>query len=323
MAFSSLEEDIVRTVAYGQSVGFPLTSIGIAERIQHAQPIGEVVVTLERLVGAGVLVSWSGRYGIGDRAKASIDEYEARAALTRVRWLRALRRVRVLAWVPWVRAVWVSGSLAYDASDADGDTDVVCLIAPGHLFSARLCALALSSLFGIRRAAHEVRAPEKLCMNHWIADNGQQLVHRSIYTAWVYAHMIPVLGDPAARQWMGRQQWMKEYLSYCAEASVQRTITTRALNTYWNALWEFLLTLLEPFAKRVQVERIRRGIATVGQGRIQANDRVLEFHPRSQEPAVLATYQALCASVGVGVSAPDSGLGVGVSDVLDIHSRLA
>lgn len=323
MAFSLLEEDIIRTVAYGQSVGFPLTNIGIVERMPHGVPMGDVMVSLEYLVSVGALVRTNGRYGIGNDARACIEAYANRAALTRVKWLRALRTVRVLTWVPWVRAVWVSGSLAYDASDVDGDTDVVCLVAPGHIFSARLFALALSSLFGVRRAAHEAHAPDKLCMNHWIADDGRQLAHRSVYTAWVYAHMVPVYGMAAARAWRECQTWIQDYTRYRAEPSSLRALRPSSPIIFGKMLCERLLSFIEPFAKRVQLGRIQRGVAVVGRGRIQANNHALEFHPRSQEPLVLSTYTALCASVGVMAAAQDSGLGKGACDVLDMPAASA
>ncbi|MEK7514820.1 MAG: hypothetical protein AAB608_00355 [Patescibacteria group bacterium] len=315
MAFPSLEEDILRAIAYGQSVGFPLTLSGIAERVQCPRSLDAVVLGVENLAARGVISSWHGRFGIRPETRALIEEYESRAALTRVKWLHALRALQVLAWVPWIRVVWVSGSLAYDASDADGDVDVVCLVMPGHIFSARFCALVLTSLSGVRRAAHDVRAPDKLCMNHWIVDDGSALRHQSIYTAWVYAHMVPVYGAAYAQQWIHHQAWMGKYLAYRAPHSPQRVVRVSRLSVWVKRFFELALFFAEPFAQRIQVGRIARGVATVGRGRIQATHRVLEFHPRSQEGAILKRYEAFCDSAGIVVRAPDSGLG---SDACEI-----
>jgi hypothetical protein len=210
-----------------------------------------------------------------------------------------------------------SGSLAMGATGAASDWDVFVVVKAGRLYTARFGLLAAAWMMRRLRTKRMRIAPDRFCFNHIITTDGLAIRHRSLFTAHALSWLIP-LYDPTG--YAGRLRhanaWVGDYVSTSAsESFIRRSVVhSRFLDTLrrWleAVLNTFIGTVVERMLRRWMRARIQAEPAThKAGGRIVADDRELEFHPRSFEALALSRYNATLAALGMGQYAEhDSGL---------------
>ena len=119
-------------------------------------------------------------------------------------WRDAKFYGRILASLPFIRMVAVTGSLAMDNPDNGGDIDYFVVTAGGRLWTCRaMCILIvrLAKLTGV-----------KLCPNYLVADDGLVLQDRSLYAAHELTQMIPLSGIEIYHEMRRLNMWTDEYM---------------------------------------------------------------------------------------------------------------
>ena len=81
---------------------------------------------------------------------------------------RLLRRGRLFHYVPFVRAVFIAGSMAIGNARENSDFDVIVVVSPGRLYTARFFSLALFKIFGWRSKL--ARPKDGFCLNYFRTD---------------------------------------------------------------------------------------------------------------------------------------------------------
>lgn len=294
------DRSILMAMAYADAFPWPLTPAELHERT--GLPLGEIISRLDALGGASE-EAWHTRM----RQQKECAQ----------KWRRMTRRAWWLQAVPYVRAIFASGSLALGNTDADSDWDMFVVAQKRRLYTARAGLLLAASMMGRLRTKRMRAAPDRFCFNHLITTDGLAIRHRSIFVAHALAELVP-MHDPRGllpRLWQANH-WISDYRPIPNGTTfVRRSITrSRALGAMrWSAelvLNTFVGTLIERVLKRWMQKRIAREPATRAPGgRVVADDRELEFHPASFETVVLARYNAALSRLGFGQYAQrDSGL---------------
>jgi hypothetical protein len=119
-------------------------------------------------------------------------------------WPPAARYGRIIARLPFVRMVAVTGSLAMNNTDEGKDVDFMIVTAPGRLWICR----ALSLLVGRFAKLEGVN----LCPNYLVTTNALELQERSLYVAHELVQMIPLSGMEIYREMFRLNNWTAEYL---------------------------------------------------------------------------------------------------------------
>jgi hypothetical protein len=114
----------------------------------------------------------------------------------------------LIAGLPFVRMVAVTGSLAWHNVDDGGDIDYLIVTKPGRLWVCRW----LIALVG--RAARLEGVC--LCPNYVISTRALALADRNLYTAYELARMTPIAGLGAYRRMRRANPWVEAYLPNAA-----------------------------------------------------------------------------------------------------------
>ena len=215
-----IESAILETVLYSDLFDYPLTHAELAHYLIRVQADGE---TVRVCLGApryldGHLRQIDG-YVVARGREALIDRRRARQAASACLWLRARRFARILAALPFVRMVAVSGALAMDNSADGDDIDVMIVAAPGRVWTARLFAVALvvaGKLFG-----------DTLCPNYLVSENVLALERRDLFSAHEFAQMVPLYGLPVYARMCAANAWVGDFLPN-ARAPLRRECEVRA-----------------------------------------------------------------------------------------------
>jgi hypothetical protein len=136
---------------------------------------------------------------------------------------RAKFYARLLAYLPFVRMVAITGGLAMENA-RDGDSDYFIVTEPGRLWLVRGLAVALvrlARLFG-----------DRLCPNMLLSANALALSDQNLYTAHEVVQMIPLYGLDLYRKMRTLNEWTNAFLpnAHALDVAVMEQPLNRAGN---------------------------------------------------------------------------------------------
>jgi hypothetical protein len=202
---SPLETAILHTVAYVDVFDYPLT-VAELHRYLVAIPAGVARVrdlltngrlVPNRLVRCGDFYTLPGRQEIVALRQQRLD-YARRL------WPWAAYYGRLLASLPFVRLIAVTGSLAVDNAQADADIDYLIVTENGRLWLCRALVIII-----IRLAA---RRGISLCPNYFLAERALLFQQRNLYNAHELVQMVPLAGVDTYRHLRRLNSWTGDYL---------------------------------------------------------------------------------------------------------------
>jgi hypothetical protein len=202
-----IEAGAVAALAYADVFDWPLS----AAEVHRYLP---VPARLEQVEGALVSSRLSGRtscisglYVLRGREDL-IEGRRQRTAVSAVLWRRAIRYGRLLAGLPWVRLVAVTGSLAVAAATHDADIDLLIVTEEGRLWLTRALTI------GVAKTASRL-APTRdprLCPNYLLTGSALALAEHDLYTAHELAQLVPLAGPAAYHALLEQNAWYREFL---------------------------------------------------------------------------------------------------------------
>ena len=324
-----LKDAILATVAYYDVFDFPLTSFEAHRYLvnpkrlsRKTEAVGDILLAevlneLDKLVESGKLFEKFGLYCLAERREL-VEVRLEREKIAAQKWRRLRRRAFWLQLAPWVRGIFVSGSMALGNTTSESDFDMLVIMQAGRLYLGRLFLSALTSLMRSRRTRYQQVAPDKFCFNHFITIDRLTIDHHSLYNAQTYTHLVPLMIDKQlAASFFAANLWINKYVYNFAPRleTVHREIKISQILKFKARAVEWLFNnkfgnLLEKLARAYQQKRINENPAThtIG-GRVIFTDTELEFHPQSFERTVLDHYNRLARQFKFSdLVEPDSGL---------------
>src|SRR5690242_6496231 len=171
----AIDRAVLRTVAYADVFDYPLQALEVHRYLHGTAATVEATEVALAACSAlgGALSCRDGFYTLRGR-EGLVAVRDRRAAIAARLWPAALTYGRLIAGLPFVRMVAVTGSLAWDNVDDGGDIDYLIVTEPGRLWVCRW----LSALVG--RAARLEGVI--LCPNYVISTRALALADRSLYT---------------------------------------------------------------------------------------------------------------------------------------------
>lgn len=306
----NLDRAIYDTIRYYALFDMPVTAVQIwrslivvgqsAARLDHIRyhDIRHVLATSAWL-HERIEKQW-GYYFLSGQQEA-IERRLQRYLLAQHKWRAAKRAAKFLALVPFVQALFGSGSLALYNTRPESDLDVFVVARAGRIWTARLGLLFVSQLLGRRRTHWEAQAPDKICLNHHITDADVVMppAVRNVFTAVAYTHLVPLFNHNLLAEFEDMNwQWVQQYLVTPPTFSLRhrQAITLGRLRLWLKKQLEAFLQepvgdWLEKQARYLQLRAIARHSQPGQAGRIVATDRELAFHPDTRVPALLKKFQ--------------------------------
>lgn len=306
---SRLEQSILNTIRYFDVFGMPVTATQIWWSLikdgeddsfdtHPSLPAVQRVLHTSEALNEVIQTKWGYYFmrGKGGSVRARL----ARHNTAQDKWKIAVRCARILACVPFVRALAGSGSLALDNTKEKSDLDMLVITHPRRIWTARLLLLLVSQLLGRRRKHFNAIAPDKLCLNHYVSEKSLELppeIH-NIYNAVQYRHLVALYGVETVRQFQHENaRWIDEHVQHAPYTALPMYNTIRLPKLVEWTKQQLELILLEPVGNSFEklAEKLQRAIiarhTTSREGRIMLSAGELAFHPDTKAPAILAAFQ--------------------------------
>lgn len=127
----------------------------------------------------------------------------------------AKKVAKILSFIPTVKMIGITGSLAMQNSSEDSDIDLIIVSKNGNLWTTRLVVYFLINLFGIqKRRPNDKNQKDKLCINIWLdeSDLTWKQENRNIYTAHEISQIIPLINkNKTFERLLFQNKWILDY----------------------------------------------------------------------------------------------------------------
>lgn len=196
----ALQCSILRTLAYFDVFGHPLTVAEIS-RFRDGGPVAtsSLLVALHDLQERGLVEMERDQWGLRDTAvnrdKRNHDERRAAARMP-----KALRMSRLIARFPFVRAVFISGSMSKGRLAADGDIDFFIITEPGRLWACRTLLVLFKKIFLLN-------SRRDFCINYFLDTEHMTVEDRNHFTATEVVTLLPLYGNGNTEAFFASNEW--------------------------------------------------------------------------------------------------------------------
>lgn len=201
VASENLLRSIFHTLAYSDVFDYPLTA---AEVYCYLTSMSASLEDVAQALTDEALFARVGEYFTLPGREEIVGTRKRRAEIAKRLWPKAARYGRMIAMLPFVRMVAVTGSLAMNNADEGKDVDFMIVTAPGRLWLSRALSLLVARFAKLEGVS--------LCPNYLVTTNSLELQERSLYVAHELAQMIPLSGMEVYAEMLRLNSWMTDYL---------------------------------------------------------------------------------------------------------------
>ncbi len=222
-----------------------------------------------------------------------------------------IRAVRVLSYVPFVRAVFVCNTLAFSVADRTSDIDVLIIVKGGRMWTARLMTTILMSVCGLRRTKKRIQ--DRICLSFYLADRALNImkfrIPDDIYMSFWLRTLIPVYDPDHLRDSILRanQELLEPFLPHARythpmlrlDRSHELGKRTSVRIVEW-VLQSRVGDRGESFVRAIQRKKIfrnRHSLVHAKDTRVVVNDSVLKFHENDRRVLYRDTWKQRMSEV--------------------------
>jgi hypothetical protein len=199
---SEEERNIIRVLLYFDIFQYPITLDEI-ERFMPLPPL-RVAESTSLLLDANMIYKLNNYYGVQNNL-ALATRRDAGNQLAEKKLKTANRFSKIVAAIPFVRAVMLSGSISKGYMDAKSDIDYFIITSPGRLWFVR-SALALF------RRVFLLNSHKNLCTNYFIDTNGLEIPEKNLFSAIELTTLRPTYGHHWVREFHQANSWVFDFL---------------------------------------------------------------------------------------------------------------
>ena len=251
-------QSVLHTLAYADVFDYPLTAPEVYRYLTSTRGTMEEVI---RALSDERFFSQTGEYFTLRGRERIVEIRKRRAQVAAHLWRKAVRYGRIIASLPFVKMVAITGSLAMNNTEEGKDIDYMIVTAPNHLWTCRALSLLIARTAKLEGVS--------LCPNYLITTNALELKERSLYVAHELAQMFPLSGMETYNEIRKQNDWIDKYLPNVSGIPElpEGTETVKTYFTVQKAL-EILFSL--PFGQWLEKWEMNRKIARLAREQSQS-----------------------------------------------------
>lgn len=280
MPFTEIEKDILNTLMYYDIFSYPLT----IEEIFVCSKLKEVN---KEMIAEGInsLIDKENVYRERDfytleKAPQWINKRLENNKRAQEILPKAKRISRFIGSFPYVRAVFLSGSISKNVFPPDGDIDYFILTQPKRLWLARTLLILFRKIFLLN--SHKY-----FCVNYFLDIDNVEIEDKNLFTATELATLIPTFGREYYSPLMEKNNWYQEFFPNFPLRSIEDIPFHN--NNLFKTLMEFIFDTrigdwLDDTCMRITLHYRRKKFGNMSEKdfevALKARKYVAKHHPR-------------------------------------------
>jgi hypothetical protein len=279
---------VLRSVVYASLFDYPLEPAQLESSLIG---IGANAATIDRWWRGSDLLQAAIEYRDGLYFPAGRSDLVAtrsrREVVSREQLDRDRRILSLVAHMPFVRMVALSGSLAHLNAEGSADLDLFVITAPNRVWSVTVATVVLSKLLGWRR---------RLCMNYVVSEHAMSIEPRDLFSANQIIHLRPIVGGDVFTRFIAANPFVKTL--YPNFASPKPASPQARKPSVERVLSLGIAQLAESVARGLYGWYLRRRASTwQSSDQVRLEPECLKLHTSSHRASTLAKFDAAMAEI--------------------------
>lgn len=297
----TLSSDILRTVAYFDLFDYPVTAAQIYSFLQrNSVTADEVACSASALTAEGTLKQEQELFFLPGADQAITVRRRAGEKHARRMFITARNIASVMKRIPFIRGVFLTGSLSKDVADAASDIDFMIVTVPGRLWIVRSMLTLIRKIFLLGNRKY-------FCTNYYVTESGFPIRRRNMYTAIETVTVKPVWNSEAYTRFLQQNEWTKEFLPNMTPAADPRLLIAPGRSLLQRALERLMEVLPLDAADRRLMEYHRthwmNAFGHVSSERLESmfiiSPDVSASWPEDRQVPVLTRYRERLQAMGL------------------------
>jgi hypothetical protein len=293
----NLADAIIHTLVYADVFDYPLKSEEIHRYLTgYPAPLAAVEEQLQQNGRLSKQIRSVSPFWFLAGREQLVDLRQKRDAFSRVLWQQATRYGYLIAALPFVRMVSITGSLAMNnVSSPRDDIDLLIVMAKDRVWLARglvILIVHLARRFGV-----------ELCPNYVIAEHRLELEAHDLFTAHELAQLFPLCGLDMYQRLLKSNAWMIDFLPNASSRQVSARETGMAVRMGQQGLEAVLSGRLgdtiERWERERKIPRLRQVAHERGGKRASYTPDLCKGHPDDHTDSVYQQYVARLIAQGI------------------------
>jgi hypothetical protein len=203
----------------------------------------------------------------------------------------AKKKSQFIARFPYVKGVFISGSLSKNYIDEDGDIDYFLITKPNRLWIARTLLVLYKKVFLFNSRKY-------FCVNYFIDENNLEIEEKNLFTATEISTLLPMVNETLYHDFMIANNWVK---SFYPESTLQNENKIYSLKkgVFTKMVQSILNTkfgdVLDTFFMRKTLKRWQKKFKKFTPQEFEllmrTNKRVSKHHPSDFQTKVITSYE--------------------------------
>lgn len=282
-----LHYSILKTLAYFDIVRFPLTQEELFRYLWQPPQVTyeQLVMQLPGLIqNKSIAIKWG--YYFLPHQEETVARRRSSTVPTELKLRRARFAMRLIGWVPFLKAVFVSSSVAAQTAHEHSDIDFFIITAPGRIWLVRFFVNLTLRICGIR--IYGTQKKDRICVCFFVDSDHLNLSPWRIssddihFMYWLH-QMMPIY-DPESvyKKFIEANQWTQEFLPHIsAQFFLEGTKRLCVKNFFQKLLSGLVGDFLEKLTKKIQWFKLKKSLkekAGLDTKEVVTAEGVLKFH---------------------------------------------
>ncbi len=191
-------KSIIKMLLYFDVFYYPLHKNELAMVIHDSTELHDV---LQELIQSGIIEQKNEWYFLSGKeyTKRIIEQSNAEHAFKKAR-----KYSKLIHKFPFVRGVYVSGSLSKNWADHESDVDYFIITEPNRLWICRTMLILFKKIFLLNSRKY-------FCLNYFIDTDHLEIAEKNIFTATEVSFLKPMVNEALFNEFIQKNNWINAY----------------------------------------------------------------------------------------------------------------
>ena len=243
---------------------------------------GDLKNSLDFWIKKGVVKEFEGYYSTGDVRKFVQKRQELSRNVSKV-MKKAIKRAELIGKFPYIRAVFISGSLSKGIFDKDDDVDFFIVTAKNRLWIARTLLVLYKKIFLLNSNKY-------FCINYFVTQDNLHIDEKNIFTAVELSTLIPVIGNIGLKDLLAQNKWAFSFFPNIKDGDFPRPLKHNSVKVLFEKLFNTKIgEILERTFTNITVKRLKLKYSSIDNFDLvfKSNEKVSKHHPKNYQKIVV------------------------------------